>query len=311
MREVVTIVQERLPFHPKLGRNYRVDSRSLAYPYVPALCAQTDGDWQRFVGPFDQGNLGSCTGNAAIGCMATGPYYSTVTNPGGDFTGAYALTEEGAVTCYSDATTLDSFPGQYEPTDTGSDGTAVAQALKNAGMISGYTHATTGKLARLALGEGPIIVGMKWFNSMFEAGAGGMMVVDRSSGLAGGHEIVFDKIDVDKGQVWFTQSWGPEWGVERDGVPGRAWFTFDDFDSLIDDEGDATVFVLRTAPAPTPIPPGPVPPNPGPGCDDPTLWGALEHFAAERHVVPEYKKLARLGLSWGAGKGFVSGVRGE
>jgi hypothetical protein len=305
MREVVTIVQERLPFHPKLGRNYRVDSRSLAFPYVPASPVQTDGDWRRFVGPFDQGEVGSCTGNAAIGCMATGPYHETVDPHLDQFT----LDEAGAVACYSMATDLDSFPGQYLPTDTGSDGTAVAQALKNAGMISGYTHATTGKLARLALGEGPIICGMKWFNSMFAAGVGGRMVVDRSSGLAGGHEIAFDKIDVTEGQVWFTQSWGPNFGVERDGVPGRAWFTFDDFDSLIDDEGDATVFVPRTAPTPTPVPPPPAP-NPGPGCDDETLWGALEHFAAEHHVVPEYKKLARLGLSWGAGKGFVSGVRG-
>src|SRR6185312_15082141 len=134
------------------------------------------------------------------------------------------------------------------PTDTGSDGLAAAQALKNASMISGYVHATTGKDAALALGEGPIIVGMKWFNSMFEPGDGGQMTVDRNSGLAGGHEIVFDKIDVDQGQAWFTQSWGSDWGVERDGIPGRAWFTLDDFKSLVDDQGDATIFVPLTAP---------------------------------------------------------------
>jgi hypothetical protein len=307
--EVITIVQEKLPFHPRLGRNFRVDSRSLAFPYVPVSQVQTDGDWTRHVGPFDQGELGSCTGNAAIGCMATGSYYATATNPQGDFTGRYALTEEGSVACYSDATKLDTFPGQYKPTDTGSDGAAVAQALKNAAMISGYTHATTGKTARLALGEGPIICGMKWFNSMFDAGATGQMTVDRTSGLAGGHEIVFDKIDMELGQVWFTQSWGSSWGVVRDGVPGRAWFSIDDFDGLIDDQGDATVFTLLTAPAPTPAP-VPVPPPPGPGCDDQTLWAALEHFAGERHVVPEYKHLARLGLSWGAGKGFTSEVQG-
>jgi len=299
MTDVITIVQEKLPFHPRLGRNFRFDSRSLAYPYVPVSLIQTDGDWPRHVGPFDQGDVGSCTGNAAIGCMATGSYYDTVTPAD-----AYSLDELGAVSCYSYATTLDTFPGQYLPTDTGSDGTAVAQALKNVGMISGYTHATSGPMARLALGEGPIICGMKWYSSMFEAGATGQMTVDRASGLAGGHEIVFDKIDVDLGQVWFTQSWGPSWGVVRDGVPGRAFFTFDDFDALIGDDGDATVFTLRSAPAPTPVPPPDPVPTPGPGCDDETLWGALKHFAGEHHVVPEYKNLARLGLSWGAGKDF-------
>lgn len=298
MKQVITIVQEPLPFHPRLGRNFRVDSRSLAYPYTPVSLIATDGDWKRHVGPFDQGELGSCTGNAAIGCMATSPYFET-TGP----QSAYPLDEDGAVAVYKAATVIDTYPGTYPPTDTGSDGTAVAQVLKVAGDISGYTHATTGPLARLALGEGPIIAGMKWFNSMFEAGADGRMTVDRNSGLAGGHEIVFDKIENDSGKVWFTQSWGSSWGVERDGVPGRAWFTFDDFDGLISDEGDATVFVLRDAPAPTPTPPAPVP-GPGPGADDQTLWQALKHFAGEHHVVPEYRNLARIGLSWGAGKDF-------
>lgn len=303
MAEVITIVQEKLPYHPKLGRNIRVDSRSLAYPYRPVSEIQTDGDWKRHVGPFDQGDVGSCTGNAAVGCMATGLYYETTfrkpLNPL-----PYTLDEDGAVACYSAATRLDTYSGEYKPTDTGSDGPAVAQALKNGGMISGYTHATTGKDARLALGEGPIIVGMKWFNSMFEAGPDGRMTVDRNSGLAGGHEIVFDKIDYMAGQAWFTQSWGPSFGVERDGVPGRAWFDIDDFEMMVNDQGDATVFVPITAPAPTPVPVPPTP-LPGPGCDDQTLWQALDHFAKERHVVPEYKMLARLGLSWGEGKGFV------
>lgn len=304
MAEVITIVQERLPYHPKLGRNIRVDSRSLAFPYQPVSQIQTDGDWKRHVGPFDQGEVGSCTGNAAIGCMATGLYYETTFRKPLDPALPFSLDEAGAVACYEAATVLDSYPGIYPPNDTGSDGTAVAQALKNGGMISGYVHATTGKDAALALGEGPVIVGMKWFNSMFQVGEGGRMTVDRNSGLAGGHEIVFDKIDAGAGQAWFTQSWGPSWGVERDGVPGRAWFTLDDFETLVSDQGDVTVFVPVTAPAPAPAPVPPTP-NPGPGCGDQTLWQALEHFAGERHVVPEYKNLARLGLSWGAGKGFT------
>jgi len=304
MAEVITIVQEKLPYHPKLGRNIRVDSRSLAYPYRPVSTIQTDGDWKRHKGPFNQLDLGKCTAEAALGKMVTSPYWETTFRKPLDPPLKYSLDDNGSTLLYEDETTIDSYPGQYPPTDTGSDGLAAAQALKNASMISGYVHATTGKDAALALGEGPIIVGMKWFNSMFEVGDGGRMTVDRNSGLAGGHEIVFDKIDVDQGQAWFTQSWGSDWGVERDGIPGRAWFTLDDFKSLVDDQGDATIFVPLTAPPPTPQPVPPTP-NPGAGCDDQTLWQALEHFAGERHVVPEYKNLARLGLSWGAGKGFT------
>jgi hypothetical protein len=297
--EVITIVQQRLPFHPLLGRNIRVDSRSLAFPFTGDGLTPVSGDWRRHVGPFDQGEVGSCTGNAAIGKMATSPYFETVTP-----FDKYSLDEGGAVNCYSTATRLDTYSGEYLPTDTGSDGTAVAQAVKNAGMISGYTHAATGKAARLALGQGPIIVGVKWFNSMFGAGEGGRMNVDRSSGLAGGHEIVFDMIDVEAGQVWFTQSWGSHFGVTRDGVPGRAFFTFADFDGLIADQGDATVFTPKTAPAPTPTP-VPAPPTPAPWADDADLWAAGKRFTQERHVVPEYRRLATVLGSWGAGRGFT------
>lgn len=300
MAEVITIVQERLPHHPLLGRNIRVDSRSLAYPFTGEGLKLVSGNWKRHVGPFDQGQVGSCTGNAAVGKMATSPYFET-TAPGD----RYSLTEDGAVACYSDATKLDTYPGSYPPDDTGSDGTAVAQALKVSGMIAGYTHATTGAAARLALGQGPVIVGMKWYNSMFTPESDGRMNVDPSSGLAGGHEICFDMIDVDAGQVWYTQSWGPGFGVTRDGVPGRAYFTFDDFDRMVEDQGDATVFTLKTAPAPTPtpVPPAP-PPVPTPYATDDALWAAGRHFTKERHVVPEYRHLAAVLGSWGLGKGF-------
>lgn len=298
MAEVITIVQERLPFHPLLGRNIRVDSRSLAYPFTGEGLTLVSGNWKRHAGPFDQGNLGSCTGNAAIGKMVTSPYFETTA--AGD---KYSLTEDGARACYSDATQLDTYPGQWPPTDTGSDGTAVAQALKNAGMIAGYTHASTGQAARLALGQGPIIVGMKWYNSMFSAGSDGQMNVDPASGLAGGHEIVFDMIDADKGQCWYTQSWGPGFGVTRDDVPGRAYFTFADFDRMVEDQGDATIFTLKTQPAPTPTPP-PVPTPPAPGASDRDLWDASAEFRSHRHYFPGYQHLAGTLSSWGVGKGF-------
>lgn len=291
MGEVVTIVQERLPWHPLLGRNIRTDSRSLAYPFTGQGLSLVSANHVRHVGPFDQGDTGSCTGNAAIGKMATDPYFQTRTP-----IDRYALTEQGARDCYSDATFLDSYPGAWPPDDTGSDGTAVAQALKVAGDISGYTHATTGVAARLALGRGPVIVGMKWYNSMFAVGPGGRMVVDPSSELAGGHEICFDMIDVDKGQCWFTQSWGPGFGVTRDAIPGRAYFTFDDFDRLIEDQGDCTIFTPRTEPSPTP--------QPIVVADDAALWAAGAHFSREHHIIPEYCRLADTLAAWGSGKGF-------
>lgn len=298
MAEVITIVQERLPHHPLLGRNIRVDSRSLAYPFDASGITLVTTKHKRNIGPLDQGQLGSCTGNAFVGNMACEPFFSTLSAGM-----PYSLTEDGAVKCYSDATRLDTYPGSYPPDDTGSDGTAVAQAGKNGGMISGYVHATNGPDARAALVKTPIMIGVKWWNNMFTFDADGRVRVDRSSGLAGGHEISAEAIVVEEGKVWLTQSWGPSFGVTFDGVPGRFYLTFDDFDGLIEDQGDATVMVPLSQKPPVPVPPTPVPPPAV--ATDADLWAASAYFRQHRHWLHPYRDFEAVLTAWGTGKGFT------
>lgn len=294
--DLIQIAQEVLPFHGWLGRNFRRDSRSLAFPVNVDGAQLKTTWWQRHVGPFDQGNTGSCTGNAGEGNMVTSPFFETMTP-----TSLYPGTEDGAVALYSKATQLDTYPGQYPPDDTGSDGLAVAAALKQAGMISGYTHAFDGPTARLALTKAPGIVGVKWYDGMFSTTGDGEVKI--SGSLAGGHEISADGIDVENRRVWMTQSWGPSWGVTRDGIPGRFWMSFETFDSLMADGGDFVQFVPVTQPAPTPTP-VPVPPVPA-AVGDQELWdGGARDFAHERHVLHAYVHLAALLRGWGAGKSF-------
>lgn len=296
MLEHIQIIQEPLPYHPRLGRNFRRDSRSLAYPVRVDDAQLKTTWWTRHVGPFDQGSLGSCTGNAGEGNMVTDPFFTTLTPAD-----PYTPDEDGAVALYSKATQLDTYPGQYPSDDTGSDGLAVAQALKLVGMISGYTHAFDGPTARLALTKAPGIVGIKWYDGMFTPSPEGEVTI--SGSLAGGHELSFDGIDVENQRVWFTQSWGPGFGVTRDGIPGRGWMSFETFDSLMADGGDLVQFVPRTAPAPTPTP-VPVPPTPA-VVGDQELWdGGARDFAHGHHMLHAYVHLAALLRGWGAGKSF-------
>lgn len=262
-----SVTYERLPVRPGLGRHVRHDSRSAAYPVDVSGAKLVTTWWTRHLEPLDQDGLGSCTGNAGIGNMATEPYYQTLAP-----TRRYASTETGAVALYSAATKLDTYPGTYPPDDTGSDGLAIAQALKAAGEISGYVHAFDGPTARLALTQAPGIVGIKWYDGMFDPAPSGEVTV--SGALAGGHELSFDGIDVEAARVWFTNSWGPTWGVIQNDLPGRAWMSFTTFDGLIADGGDFIQFTPITAPAPVPVP---VPPGPGP-VPDPTFLAACETF---------------------------------
>lgn len=218
-----------------LGRLKQHDPQSRAFPFKA-------GVWDNVqhisnVGIFDQGNLGSCTGNAMAGVLTYNPYYGTLPN--------LKMDEALAVKLYSRATQLDVWQGEYPPEDTGSSGLAVAKAAKEFGFISGYQHAFSLNAMLTALMDGPVITGINWYENMFYPNNNG--VVSVGGNYAGGHEVCADAIDKTNGLVWFRNSWGPDWGLK-----GRFAISISDYGNLLSDGGDATVLVPVTAPAPKP-----------------------------------------------------------
>src|SRR3954447_21394317 len=90
--------------HRPTNKQYPV-TRALSYavPVQPK-------SWKRARIPLDQGQLGSCTGNACeMACYEMPGHSAKVTK-----------TEAQAVALYRRATVLDGFPGTYPPEDTGS-----------------------------------------------------------------------------------------------------------------------------------------------------------------------------------------------
>lgn len=248
----------------RLGRHVRHDPRSLQYLYPEAVpAALTSVRWDRHIPILDQGDLGSCTGNAAEGCVGTGALYgpiptSLVARPTGDAT----ADEKQAVALYSEATKLDDQPGSYPPDDTGSDGLSVAKAAVKAGLVSGYQHATSLNATLAALANGPVIVGVNWYDSFDTPDANGLVTITKDATVRGGHEFVLDELDTVNELVGASNSWGTSFGVD-----GRFYFSYADLQRLLKEEGDCTVFVPLSQPAPTPTPvptptPTPVPDNP-------------------------------------------------
>jgi hypothetical protein len=243
--------RRRIPEHvvpgKPLGRHVNHDPRSLAY-LVPERDPATLASVRhtRHIPVLNQGDLGSCTGNAAEGALGTSPFFETLF---GWFAGNTAeADEQQAVTLYGEATKLDDYPGQYPPDDTGSDGLSVAKVCKNAGLISGYRHATSLTAALSALAEQPVIIGINWYSSFDEPNpVTDLIRLDRGAYLRGGHEVVLDELNVDEKLVWLTNSWGGSWGGH-----GRACMSWDDFGRLLGEDGDVTAFVPLTAPPPTP-----------------------------------------------------------
>lgn len=231
-----------------LGRNIRFDSRSLAEfrharQYDAAQLASVAHE--RMVPILNQGEAGSCTGNAGTGDLGSDPCYLKLP------TGHPGLDEQFAVGLYSAAEDIDG-DGPYPPNDNGSCGLSVAQALKAMGMIAGYTHcADAGDIAD-ALQDYCVLFGSNWYDSMDAPDSSGMVTVSPNASLRGGHEFVGRVIDVDRKLVGCDNSWGTGWGVDIPGGPsaGSFWMTWDTAERLLGEQGDAVVLIPLGMPVP-------------------------------------------------------------
>lgn len=184
---------------------------------------------------MDQGQLGSCTGHAGTKCMTTLPFFLKV--KGQIRRGHPRRNEKYSVNLYSDATKIDPWEGTYPPDDTGSSGLAIAQVLKNRGDITGYAHAFNTDAALDALVTSAVIIGIPWYNNQFYPDADGF--ISPGGNLEGGHELCVDEINVENEYVEGPNSWGRGWGP----LGGRFRIKWDVLDTLLDDDGDCTIFI--------------------------------------------------------------------
>ncbi|MGW3135886.1 hypothetical protein [Streptomyces sp. NPDC001139] len=235
----------------RLGRHVEHDPRSLAFAHgVLPQSAVKPVAWTRRAPVFDQGQLGSCTGNAAAGLIGTDSNVRRGLTGVKTSQGPYDVDENLAVAIYKLATTLDNVPGTYPPDDTGSSGLGAAKALKKLGLAVGYTHAFSLDSLKSALQTGPAMLGIVWLNSMFDPKPDATLTVDRKSGVAGGHEIVC--AGWDGAYFRLDNSWGAGWG---DG--GSCHVYEDDLRWLLSQDGDVTVPQFAPVPQPTPAPTDP------------------------------------------------------
>lgn len=222
----------------RLGRHVVHDPRSRGYAVEPRRGA--DGisvGWRRYIPMLDQGSLGSCVGNAAVGVLGSSRFYGSLAKAragGIDLAPGLRLDESTAVHVYGAATALDPWPGEYPPTDTGTSGLAAARVLLAAGLIKSYRWAFGMDALHTAILAGPLMVGVNWYESMDEPNEYGEVTV--AGQIRGGHE--FELIGYsDRTFRWrAVNSWGAGWGKS-------GYFYLHDaaLARLMDEDGDATL----------------------------------------------------------------------
>lgn len=209
-----------------LGRRLDVehDDRSRGFPAKAAFTLTTV--LHEHYGPvLDQGDVGACVGYATVQALNTGPLAAPGRGP---------LGARGADGLYALATSLDRYPGMWPGEDTGSSGLAGAKAARRAGLIGGYRHAFGLRHTLAALVLAPVIVGVAWYESMFDPGMDGCL--EPSGEVVGGHEVALIGLSVEDETVTLLNSWGPGWGAG-----GTARMRWTVLGGLLADGGDATV----------------------------------------------------------------------
>ena len=211
----------------RLGRHVEHDPRSRAHVHALAPNSALQSQLWTFYGPpLNQGDVGSCTGNALAGALNCTPFVA----------GGKLLEEADALSLYELATRLDNIPGTYPPDDTGSSGLAVCKAAEKRGLISGYRHAFSAATALHWLSSiGPVIIGIEWFEG-FDTPQGPDEELVISGSVRGGHELCIHGIDVEKRIIMGTNSWGAAWGNG-----GSFTISWDTFGILLSRDGDATL----------------------------------------------------------------------
>ena len=242
-------IEEQVIPGQRLGRHVRHDSRSLLYPWQQTGAPLQDVLLTRHIPILDQGDVGSCTGNAETGALGTDPLYGTLPPDR-----QAQLNEALALALYSAAEDIDG-DGPYPPNDNGSTGLSVCKAAKNGGWISGYVHCLSLASVLDAISAGhAVILGTNWYDSMDNPDSSGLVTISPGAQVRGGHEYLARGIDTANRLIRLDNSWGTGWGDQ-----GSFCYSWDTLTRLLSEQGDGTVSVPLTQPSPQPVPPKPNP----------------------------------------------------
>lgn len=241
---VKEFIEEAKEDGKRLGRHVLHDGLSWRYPAPMADKIVSVKHQQGATLPLDQGNLGSCTGNAMVGMLMSGPFYEPIRAKVGR-----NLDETDAVGIYADATHIDHFLGVYPPQDTGSSGLAVCKAVQHEKYgrqwIKGYAHCFSLEHMLRTLVLQPCIAGTLWLSGMDSPDQNG--IVHATGDVRGGHEYVMDElvwVDDDLASpsnlIGFLNSWGRGFAKE-----GHFYMPVPEFDSkLRKQQGDVKTVLL-------------------------------------------------------------------
>lgn len=226
-----------------LGRRRHEDPRDHDHPMRAHLSAEASlpakRTWTISSVHLDQGPTGTCVGHGWRNFLRCSPIRTTAEHP-------------SAWDIYKKAILLDpwkdndyeaKFPDGDSRLESGTTVRAGAQAVVDLHKMEGYSWAfdlaTTSQWLR---GKGPVVIGVNWYDSMFEPDAQGIIRIRPGARVAGGHCVCLRGDDMNKGMARGIQSWGNDWSS----LHGDFLIPHEDLERLIHEGGDVCT-AIQTA----------------------------------------------------------------
>lgn len=217
---------------PRLDYVSRLDPRNLAHRITATQdLSQKSVLWTPGPVVLDQGEEGACVGFGTSGEAAASP----VRVP--------HITNDVAFSVYNRAKEIDEFEGvDYE-------GTSVRAGMlvgREKGWWTGFQWATNIPAFLTALQTGPVVIGLEWWDGMYDAPNG---ILRATGKVVGGHCILVTgytpKHPVLRVPAFrLRNSWGPSWGLN-----GSAYIEASALEDLVFGRGgEAAVPVGRKLP---------------------------------------------------------------
>jgi len=209
------------------------DPRSRDYPVRGAARLPQSKRWTPGV-VLDQGREGAC-----VGFGWTAEALATPVKVNFNKVKAAPVNDPQRVASfvYNQAKSIDEWPGEDY------DGTSVnagAKIMRSLGLVKEYRWAFGVDDMITALQKGPVVIGIPWYESMYEAPNGKVVIGGRN---VGGHCLLVTGYEIRSGVPVYTwrNSWGPEYGTG-----GSAEINHHDLGFLLRQNGEACVTWKRS-----------------------------------------------------------------
>jgi hypothetical protein len=221
---------------PRLDWSPQHDSRSRAFGISDVLGVVTPEPKFWETGPvLDQGREGACVGFGWTG--------EALASPRPHHDAPVDVANALAMSVYRRAKEIDQWPGEAY------DGTSVlagAKVMRERKVIGSYRWAFSVEQLRDAIiTEGPAVIGIPWFDGMYETRPSSLVEVTGS--VVGGHCILVTgyhpRMRI-SGEGWFKRyevfRWRNSWGTSY-GKNGNGLISITDLDRLVSDYGEMCI----------------------------------------------------------------------